>query len=288
MQVTLAKSAGFCFGVKRAVDQVYQEAEHSRMPVYTFGPIIHNETVVKDLEEKGVYAIGGIEELKHLPKGIVVIRSHGVSKEIYEKIETEGFRIVDATCPFVLKIHRFAEDYSKKGYHILIIGNASHPEVEGIKGWSDPAGTTVLQSAEEARNFKLPEGENGRPNVCIVSQTTFNYNKFQELVEIIEKKGYDIIVLNTICNATEERQKEAAEIAAEVDAMIVIGGSHSSNTQKLFEICKKECENTYYIQTLDDLDPGQFRSIDNVGITAGASTPNNIIEEVQKNVRSKR
>ncbi len=288
MQVTLAKSAGFCFGVKRAVDQVYQEAEHSRMPVYTFGPIIHNETVVKDLEEKGVYAIGGIEELKHLPKGIVVIRSHGVSKEIYEKIETEGFRIVDATCPFVLKIHRFAEDYSKKGYHILIIGNASHPEVEGIKGWSDPAGTTVLQSAEEARNFKLPEGENGRPNVCIVSQTTFNYNKFQELVEIIEKKGYDIIVLNTICNATEERQKEAAEISAKADAMIVIGGSHSSNTQKLFEICKKECENTYYIQTLDDLDPGQFRSIDNVGITAGASTPNNIIEEAQKNVRSKR
>ena len=288
MQVTLAKSAGFCFGVKRAVDQVYQEAEHSRMPVYTFGPIIHNETVVKDLEEKGVYAIGGIEELKHLPKGIVVIRSHGVSKEIYEKIETEGFRIVDATCPFVLKIHRFAEDYSKKGYHILIIGNASHPEVEGIKGWSDPAGTTVLQTAEEARNFKLPEGENGRPNVCIVSQTTFNYNKFQELVEIIEKKGYDIIVLNTICNATEVRQREAAEIAAEVDAMIVIGGSHSSNTQKLFEICKKECENTYYIQTLDDLDFNQIWSIDNVGITAGASTPNNIIEEVQKNVRSKR
>ena len=288
MQVTLAKSAGFCFGVKRAVDQVYQEAEHSRMPVYTFGPIIHNETVVKDLEEKGVYAIGGIEELKHLPKGIVVIRSHGVSKEIYEKIAAEGFRIVDATCPFVLKIHRFAEDYSKKGYHILIIGNASHPEVEGIKGWSDPAGTTVLQTAEEARNFKLPEGENGRPNVCIVSQTTFNYNKFQELVEIIEKKGYDIIVLNTICNATEERQKEAAEISAKADAMIVIGGSHSSNTQKLFEICKNECENTYYIQTLDDLDFKQFRSIDNVGITAGASTPNNIIEEVQKNVRSKR
>ena len=288
MQVTLAKSAGLCFGVKRAVDQVYQEAEHSRMPVYTCGPIIHNETVVKDLEEKGVYAIGGIEELKHLPKGIVVIRSHGVSKEIYEKIETEGFRIVDATCPFVLKIHRFAEDYSKKGYHILIIGNASHPEVEGIKGWSDPAGTTVLQSAEEARNFKLPEGENGRPNVCIVSQTTFNYNKFQELVEIIEKKGYDIIVLNTICNATEERQKEAADIAARAGAMIVIGGSHSSNTQKLFEICKKACENTYYIQTLDDLDIRQFGSIDNVGITAGASTPNNIIEEVLKECQNQK
>ena len=280
MQVTLAKSAGFCFGVKRAVDQVYQEAEHSRMPVYTFGPIIHNETVVKDLEEKGVYAIGGIEELKHLPKGIVVIRSHGVSKEIYEKIETEGFRIVDATCPFVLKIHRFAEDYSKKGYHILIIGNASHPEVEGIKGWSDPDGTTVLQSAEEARNFKLPEGENGRPNVCIVSQTTFNYNKFQELVEIIEKKGYDIYVVNTICNATSTRQKEAEELAARSEAMIVIGGKHSSNSRKLYEICKNQCANTFFIQTVDELSSISLSSFTSLGITAGASTPNNIIQEV--------
>ena len=280
MQVTLAKSAGFCFGVKRAVDQVYQEAEHSRMPVYTFGPIIHNETVVKDLEEKGVYAIGGIEELKHLPKGIVVIRSHGVSKEIYEKIATEGFRIVDATCPFVLKIHRFAEDYSKKGYHILIIGNASHPEVEGIKGWSDPAGTTVLQSAEEARNFKLPEGENGRPNVCIVSQTTFNYNKFQELVEIIEKKGYDIYVVNTICNATSTRQKEAEELAARSEAMIVIGGKHSSNSRKLYEICKNQCANTFFIQTVDELSSISLSSFTSLGITAGASTPNNIIQEV--------
>ena len=284
MQIITAKSAGFCFGVKRAVDKVYEEAQHSDVPVYTFGPIIHNEEVVGDLEERGVHAVSDINELKHMPKGTVVIRSHGVSKDIYDQIQSIGFKIVDATCPFVLKIHRFVKEYSEKGYHIIIIGNDSHPEVEGIKGWSNPQRTTVLQTKEEAVNFTLSSGQ----KACIVSQTTFNYNKFQELVEIIQKKGYDIIVLNTICNATEERQKEAADIAAKVEAMIVIGGRHSSNTQKLFEICKNECANTYYIQTLDDLDLTQFQSIDNVGITAGASTPNNIIEEVHKNVRSKR
>ncbi|MBC5713648.1 4-hydroxy-3-methylbut-2-enyl diphosphate reductase [Roseburia sp. BX1005] len=283
MGVILAKSAGFCFGVKRAVDKVYEEAEKNQVPVYTYGPIIHNEEVVNDLEKRGVHAILDTSELKDLQKGIVVIRSHGVEKGVYDTIKSEGFTVVDATCPFVLKIHRIVEEYSKKDYHIIIIGNDSHPEVEGIKGWSDPAKTTVLQTREEAEKLNFQIGE----KVCIVSQTTFNYNKFQELVEIIQKKGYDIVVLNTICNATEERQTEAAEIASEVDAMIVIGGRHSSNTQKLFEICKKECENTYYIQTLDDLDMSVFQSIDNVGITAGASTPNKIIEEVQKNVRSK-
>ncbi len=276
MQVTLAKSAGFCFGVKRAVETVYEEAKKSGVPVYTYGPIIHNEEVVADLERKGVHAVRDLYELKGIQKGTMVIRSHGVSRETYEVLQAEGFSIVDATCPFVLKIHRFAEEYGKKGYHIVIIGNASHPEVEGIRGWCDPQAVTILNTRQEAENLDIKQGE----KLCIVSQTTFNYNKFQELVEIIEKKGYDIIVLNTICNATEERQKEAAEIAARVEAMVVIGGSQSSNTQKLFEICKKACENTYYIQTLDDLDIRQFGSIDNVGITAGASTPNNIIEEV--------
>ena len=282
MGVILAKSAGFCFGVKRAVDKVYEEAEKNQVPVYTYGPIIHNEEVVNDLEKRGVHAILDTSELKDLQKGIVVIRSHGVEKGVYDTIKSEGFTVVDATCPFVLKIHRIVEEYSKKDYHIIIIGNDSHPEVEGIKGWSDPAKTTVLQTREEAEKLNFQIGE----KVCIVSQTTFNYNKFQELVEIIQKKGYDIVVLNTICNATEERQTEAAEIASEVDTMIVIGGRHSSNTQKLFEICKKECENTYYIQTVDDLDLQKLQSIDNVGITAGASTPNKIIEEVQTNVRN--
>ena len=282
MKVILAKSAGFCFGVKRAVETVYREAEKKEQPIYTYGPIIHNEEVVSDLEKKGVTVIHSVNELDEQPKGTVIIRSHGVEKAIYDQIRQRGFEIVDATCPFVLKIHRLVEQYSKEDYHIVIIGNESHPEVEGIKGWSDASKTTVIGTRQEAENFS-PAAEK---KVCIVSQTTFNYNKFQELVEIMTKKGYDITVLNTICNATEERQTEAEQIAREADAMIVIGGRASSNTQKLFEICKKECENTYYIQTMKDLDLSRLKSTDNVGITAGASTPNNIIEEVQKNVRN--
>ncbi len=282
MNVILAKSAGFCFGVKRAVDMVYQEAGRGDVPIYTYGPIIHNEEVVADLEAKGVRVIEDVKELKEAPRGTVIIRSHGVGPSVYREIRELGFEIVDATCPFVLKIHRLVEQHSREGERIVIIGNASHPEVAGIREWSEDAQTTIIGNREEAENFTVKDGK----KVCIVSQTTFNYNKFQELVEIISEKGYDIIVLNTICNATEERQTEAARIAAEVDAMIVIGGRSSSNTQKLFEICKKECNNTYYIQTVKDLDLTCLKSIDNVGITAGASTPNKIIEEVQKNVRN--
>ena len=172
------------------------------------------------------------------------------------------------------------EEESKKGKHIVIIGDANHPEVQGIKGWSKTE-VSIIKTEEEAENFVSPSTD----EICIVSQTTFNYNKFKYLVEIISKKSYNIHVLNTICNATKERQTEAASIANEVDAMIVIGDKHSSNTQKLFEICKSACKDTYYIQTLDDLDMNQLKSVKTVGITAGASTPNNIIEEVQNNVR---
>ena len=282
MEVRLAKTAGFCFGVRRAVDTVYEQVEQAEDSIYTYGPIVHNEIVVQELEEKGVKVLNSEEELKRLTSGTVIIRAHGVGEKVYELLKQQGVNLVDATCPFVKKIHRIARKEEANGRHILIIGNAKHPEVEGIRGWCEkPA--YVVESLEEAENFALPMGE----KLCIVSQTTFNYNKFEDIVEIISKKGYDIIVLNTICSATEERQTEAREIASDVDAMIVIGGSHSSNTQKLFEICKKECENTYYIQSLDDLDLKTSQSIRCVGITAGASPPNKIIEEVQKHVRIK-
>ncbi|MBR9947273.1 4-hydroxy-3-methylbut-2-enyl diphosphate reductase [Clostridiaceae bacterium Marseille-Q4145] len=277
MQVTVAKSAGFCFGVQRAVDTVYEQVEKGIRPIYTYGPIIHNEVVVQDLEERGVQVLEGKEDLGQLTEGTVIIRSHGVGKEIYDLISAKGLNCVDATCPFVKKIHRTVEKESAAGRQIIIIGNDNHPEVEGIKGWCHhPA--LVIESAEQAEALNLPEGT----KVCIVSQTTFNYKKFKDLVEILDKKRYDRIVVNTICNATEERQTEARQIAGKVDAMIVIGGSHSSNTQKLFEICRKECENTYYIQTVHDLDLEVLRSTGLVGITAGASTPKKIIEEVQK------
>lgn len=288
MEVTVAKSAGFCFGVKRAVDTVYREIESGEKPVYTFGPIIHNEQVVEDLENRGVQVIHSEDELEGLSGGTVVIRSHGVSRDVCEKIEARGMKIVDATCPFVKKIHRIVDEEGRKGRHVVIIGSADHPEVQGIMGWASGP-VTVVHTAEEAESF-VPE--NGKP-ISIVAQTTFNYNKFKDLVEILCKKRYDnnvlniLNILNTICNATEERQREAKNIAGEVDTMLVVGGRHSSNTQKLFEICKKECGNTYYIQTPVDLDSEMFQCSSYVGITAGASTPNKIIEEVQEHVRIK-
>ena len=282
MNVNIAKSAGFCFGVKRAVNLVYDEISSEDKPIYTYGPIIHNDEVVKDLEQKGVTVIKNLDELSSLEKGIIIIRSHGISREEYNRIEESGFEIKDATCPFVKKIHKLVEKHSTEGRYIIIIGNADHPEVQGIKGWVQGNNVCVVGNQDDIDNLDITLEK----KVCIVSQTTFNYNKFQELVEIIKQKGYDIVVLNTICNATEERQSEAQQIASVSEAMIVIGDKKSSNTQKLFEICKNECENTYYIQTSSDMDYSKLKSINNVGITAGASTPNNIIEEVSKNVRN--
>ncbi len=279
MEVIRAQSAGFCFGVKRAVEKVYKQIEKGKK-IYTYGPIIHNEKVVQDLESKGVEVIEGEEALAGIREGAVVIRSHGVPKRIYELIGENGLECIDATCPFVKRIHNIVEKESLEGRQIVIIGNPGHPEVEGIMGWSaTPA--IVVESAQEAENCSADP----KKNMCIVSQTTFNYNKFQELVEIFHKRGYNVNVVNTICNATEERQTQAREIAAKVDAMIVIGGRNSSNTQKLYEICREKCDATYFIQTLEDLRLELPKTATLVGITAGASTPNNMIEEVQNYVR---
>ena len=280
MKVTLAKRAGFCFGVKRAVEMVYKEAETGKK-VYTLGPIIHNEQVVQDLEQKGVRVIDTPEELSKAEDATVIIRSHGISADVYHQLEDKKVRIVDATCPFVSKIHRIVEKKYQEGSCIVIVGNANHPEVEGINGWCNGA-ATVIGSVSEAENYSQEPAR----KLCVVAQTTFNYKKFKDIVDIFSKKSYDIDVMNTICNATEERQTEAAAIAGDSDAMIVIGGKHSSNTQKLYEICKNVCPDTHFIQTLDDLDLKQFQSFRSVGITAGASTPNTIIKEVQSYVRN--
>ena len=282
MEVIRAKTAGFCFGVKRAVDTVYEQLEKASesTTIYTYGPIIHNEEVVKDMKQKGIIVLQSEAELDALTEGTVIIRSHGVEKAIYDKLTAKGTKIVDATCPFVKKIHRIVEQKSTEGYHVIVVGDPKHPEVEGIVGWC-PGPVTVLETPDQAENFVKTEGE----KLCIVSQTTYNYNKFQYIVEIFEKKGYNDSVVNTICNATEERQRSAKTIAAEADVMIVIGGKHSSNSRKLYEICQRECEHTYFIQTLDDLHLDLPKAVRLVGITAGASTPNKLIEEVQNYVR---
>ena len=280
MEVTVARNSGFCFGVKRAVDSVYEQIEKG-VSIYTYGPIIHNEQVVGELEEKGVRIINNVDELRNVHGGTVVIRSHGVAKEVYDLIREQGLELVDATCPFVKKIHDIVRNESRNGRHIVIIGSRKHPEVEGIVSYVE-GDCTVIENEVEAKDVTIPSER----EICVVSQTTFNRNKFQELVEILKEKGYYVIVANTICNATEERQTEAKRIASSVDAMIVIGGAGSSNTQKLYEICKRECDNTQYIQTLDDLVLNSIESIKCVGITAGASTPKKIIQEVQSYVRA--
>lgn len=284
MKVEVARSAGFCFGVRRAVEICAQQAQNGKKPVYTYGPIIHNEQVVSGMEKKGVHVINGPEELGRITRGTVIIRSHGVGKKIYDQINAQGLVLVDATCPFVKKIHRIVQERTSRGEEVVIIGDARHPEVEGIVGWARGP-VTVIGNEQEARAFaEAPENSGSQiKKLTIVSQTTFNSSKFHNLVEIIRKKRYYVLdILNTICNATEDRQAEAKELASRSDVMIVIGGKNSSNTQKLFEICKRECENTYYIQSLADLDIRLLPSMSCVGITAGASTPNNLIEEVSQ------
>lgn len=280
MEIRVAENSGFCFGVKRAVDSVYEQLEKGGK-IYTYGPIIHNELVVDELEKKGVYVIHSVEELENIHEGTVIIRSHGVKKGITEIMKKQGLKIVDSTCPFVKKIHGIVENESRKGRYIVVIGSRRHPEVEAIVSRAE-GDVTVIENEKEAEDFDISHDR----DISIVSQTTFNNNKFKELVEILEKKGYHVTVANTICNATEERQTEARRIASSVDAMIVIGGAGSSNTQKLYEICKRECDNTQYIQTLDDLVLTSLESIKSVGITAGASTPKKIIQEVQNYVRA--
>jgi len=281
VKIQLAKKAGFCYGVRRAVDMVYEQAEQSKQPVYTFGPITHNDIVVEDLKNKGVRVLDSIEEAEQLSEGTVIIRAHGVPKELNDRLcrkderGTDILNVMDATCPFVKKIHEIVKKQGVEGRVTVIFGDSNHPEVQGIIGWCTGE-YYVLKEEEEVLHFAPVSGT----KLAVVAQTTYNYKKFQQFVEIILKKGYDSIVYDTICNATEVRQSEAYEMAGNNEAMIVIGGKHSSNTRKLFEICKTECANTYFIEQPDDLDLELLRSFHSVGITAGASTPNNIIKEV--------
>ena len=281
MEIITAETAGFCFGVRRALSIAEETAGTNPAGIYTYGPLIHNDEVVRSLRGKGIGVLGEDEDQVPDEGSTVIIRSHGVSKAVREDLEEKGMHIVDATCPFVLNIHKIVRRQGEAGQEILIIGDPGHPEVRGIKGWC-VSPVSILQTAEEAHAWEpLTDRE-----ISVVSQTTFNEKKFRELVEIVQKKGYHINVFNTICSATKERQEEARNIASQVDVMLVIGDRKSSNTQKLYDICKKTCVNTYYIQTVREVEYAWFLHAKSVGITAGASTPNNIIEEVQIHVRA--
>ena len=271
MELKVAKTAGFCFGVARALDIVEKCAEDAQNKYYTLGPIIHNSRVVDELSKKG---ISPVEKVDDVPKGAsLIVRTHGVGKSVYEEMEKRGVNIIDVTCPFVKKIHKIVSEYHEKGYTIVIAGDKNHPEVKGINGWCEND-AVIFADENEAKMSNF-----GEKPVCIVSQTTFVKNIFEKIVFFLKKTCKDIVVFDTICNATEERQNEAYELATESDAMIVLGGRHSSNTQKLYSICKEVCENTFLFEHIGELDSSCNFDFNKVGITAGASTPAVTIKE---------
>lgn len=269
--IRVAESAGFCFGVKRAIEMAY-EAIGVEPKLYSYGQLIHNKTVTDDLASKGLQIV---ENLDGLTEGTLLIRSHGVGKALYDEAEAKGLKILDGTCPFVKKIHNIVHDKLAEGMGIIIVGDGTHPEVIGINGWCENV-AVILEDEEAAKTKEIPEKE----KYAVVVQTTFRQAKFDKILEILQDRGVNMEVHNTICSATEKRQTEAEELSKTVDKMIVIGGKNSSNTQKLVEICAKNCGNTVHIETICDLVLNNFGKDDKIGITAGASTPPAIIKEV--------
>ncbi|RBP45600.1 bifunctional 4-hydroxy-3-methylbut-2-enyl diphosphate reductase/30S ribosomal protein S1 [Garciella nitratireducens] len=277
MKIFVAKNAGYCFGVQKAIETAEKSINQYPKPIYTLGPIIHNNQVIKGLENQGVYAIDKVNKVQ---QGTIIIRSHGVEPKIYEQIKKRGLKIIDATCPYVKNIQNKVQKYYQKGYQIIIVGNKRHPEVIGVNGWCDNT-AIILDSIKEAENISNYQ------RVCIVSQTTIIEKHFSEIVSKIIPKSREIIIFNTICNTTTKRQEEAKKLSKVVDAMIIIGGYHSSNTQKLVSICKKYCKNTYHIETYKDLSIAEIKTYNKIGITAGASTPDWIIKEVIEKMQNK-
>ncbi len=275
-KVTVAKSAGFCFGVDRAVKMVYNELEENTR-VATLGPIIHNQDVVDDMQNKGARLIESVDEL--LPDETVVIRSHGVGRSVYDEIAAKGNRMLDATCPFVAKIHKIVAEKTKEGYLILIAGDVNHPEVQGIIGHCEQNYFVFKDNFELKHFFEKNDNFFGK-KLAFVAQTTYNIVVWEECLKVIPKDDPDIVIFDTICNATDTRQSDAAELAKSSDIMLVVGGKHSSNTVKLYEVCSRYCK-TYHIENSDELSSLKLPCAGKIGITAGASTPAYIIKEVQ-------
>lgn len=267
--IRVAKTAGFCYGVKRAVDGVYSEIEKGNK-IATLGPLIHNRQVIEDLAEKGVYSYDRADDIPM--DCTVVIRAHGVAKSVYDEIGDRN--CIDLTCPFVSKIHKIVSEHYNSGHKIIIVGDKNHPEVIGINGWCEGNGLVINDL-----NYEL-DANLAEETICIVAQTTINREFFSQIVQNIKKTCKSTLIFDTICNATKDRQKEADELSGISDMMIVIGGRESSNTRKLFDISKKNCPVTYHIETFEDLP--QEKTYNKIGITAGASTPGSIIEEVVK------
>lgn len=270
-KIIVAKYGGFCFGVKKAVNLAMQTANQhdGSRPLYSYGPLIHNEQVTDRLAARGVQVI---DSLDNIDSADLIIRSHGVPALVYDKAKAYDLSLIDTTCVFVKRVHDIVKQHSEKGDQVVIIGNKNHPEIIGISGWCE--GGIIIDSLNEAQHINTDKA------LCVVAQTTLNTDKWQEITDYLITAHQPCYLYNTICSATKQRQDEVRAIAQQVDLMIVIGGKNSSNTQKLYEISKKICKKSLLIQDFTQIEVKFIRKYGNIGIVAGASTPDWIIDEV--------
>ena len=278
MEIILGKTSGFCFGVKNAIEGAENELKNSRNKVYCLGEIIHNEEVIKDLKNKGLEIINDINDAYNK----VIIRAHGVPQEVYEIGKKRNIEILDFTCPFVLKIHDTVTEFSKNNYFIFLLGVKNHPETIGTISFCGN-NSYLIENLDDISNALNAFNKSGLNKILIISQTTFSVSLFEDITQSIKNqlsKENEIVIKNTICNTTSIRQKETENISKNVDLMIVIGGKHSSNTKKLYEISQKNCKNVLLVQTKNDLDYQYLQTFSKIGIIAGASTPQSIIDDI--------
>ena len=281
-EILLAENSGFCFGVRQAIEKTEAEIKKkkeggSKGRIYTWGPLIHNRTVTDDLREKGACILSSLDCAGK--EDVIVVRSHGETKQFFEEAGKISCRIVDATCPFVKKIQSLAEEAHKEGKQVIIVGDKNHPEVIGINGWCENS-AAILNSAAEAEDFLRRRKVKEKNAYFMVAQTTIKKEVLDEVLAVFKRENTDVEVKNTICNATSLRQKSCADLAAKCDAMLIIGGRESSNTQKLFEISKKMCKKTFFVEKNEDLPLHEIAKCNKIGIAAGASTPECVIKEV--------
>ena len=271
LEIVKAAYAGACYGVQRALDMTLKAAEEGGS-VCTLGPLIHNPGVVSELEQRGICVANGVDDIK---ADGVVIRSHGVVPQVIDEIEKQGFSVIDATFPRVVRAHHAAAKLAKEGRHVLVVGEAGHPEVEGISAHARVAGgeCTIVGAPAD-----IPADLSGK--VGVVVQTTQSRQRFEEVLAALEAYDVDLEVKDTICFATTQRQLSAVELAERVDAMVVIGGRNSSNTTRLYEICAQHCARAYHVESAEEIDPAWFEGCRAVGVSAGASTPDNQIDSV--------
>jgi len=278
MEIITGKKSGFCYGVKNAIDKCIDELEKTNETLYCLGELVHNNTVTKELENKGLVFVEDIKQ----SKGKTIIRAHGVPKEIYEEAKREKIELLDLTCPNVLKIHTIVQEYVRKKYYIFLIGKKEHPETIGTYSFCGK-NSTIISKVEEVDEAIKEIKKSQLGKLLIISQTTYSLKSFNDIVKKVQEEiaeNIKIEVKNTICLATEQRQKETEKISKEVDLMIIVGGKHSSNTSKLYEISFKNCKNVIFAETKEDIDISKMSKFQKIGIMAGASTPVKIVDDI--------